>query len=321
MIPFNDISYAQGLYNMDADPNIMIMMKASGFYTVAKTGYLDSQLVRNYANAIRLGKIPFMYHFAGGADPIVEASYFASAVSPWAVGDGYALDFEVDTADNPGWVLAFLDHFTALVGTPPWFYVDRSRRETGDWSKVIAKYSEWIAAPDVPFNANIPGVGVYVAQQGPIVGGHDTNMFFGTEAELRDYTHKAPAPVNEPVPTRAVTPTPVATTTPEEVAAQQATSITPVSTPAPVNVPPATENPTSHNITNTSMPTSAAQNTNLKQTKVQSTPQSASSFQGNTSQNSTSHKVSRSFVGQPTSTAWWSRLFGWIPKLLSKIFG
>jgi hypothetical protein len=218
MIPFNDISYAQGLYNMDADPNIMIMMKASGFYTVAKTAYLDSQLVRNYANAKRTSKIPFMYHFAGGADPVVEASYFATAVAPLAVGDGYALDFEVDTSDNPAWVLAFLDHFTTVVGTRPWFYVDRSRRETGDWSAVTAKYSEWIAAPDVPFTADIPNVGVYVAQQGPIVDGHDTNMFFGSQAALMSYTYQAPVPPNEPIPVRPaptpITPPPVTPTTP-----------------------------------------------------------------------------------------------------------
>jgi hypothetical protein len=217
MFPFNDISYAQGLYNMDADPNLMIMMKASGFYTVAKTPYLDSQLVRNYANAIRLGKIPFMYHFAGGADPIVEASYFATAVAPLADGDGYALDFEVDTPDNPGWVLAFLDHFTAVVGTAPWWYIDRSRRRTGDWSAVSAKYGEWIAAPDVSFAADIPGVGIYIAQQGPIIDGHDTDMYFGTLQSLKDYTHQTPAPPAEPIPVRqspaptppVVLPTPV----------------------------------------------------------------------------------------------------------------
>lgn len=228
-LPFNDISYAQGLYNMDADPNQMIMMKASGFYTVAKSPYPDSQLVRNYAAATRLGKVPFMYHFAGGADPIVEASYFATAVAPLVAGDGYALDFEIDTPDNPGWCLAFLDHFTAVVGTRPWFYVDRSRRWTGDWSAVAAKYGEWIAAPDVDFSADIPGVGVYIAQQGPIVNGHDTNMFFGTLEQLKDYTYAAPAPVNEPVEPPAPAPQP----------APEPTPVPPTPAPAPDPAPPA----------------------------------------------------------------------------------
>jgi hypothetical protein len=150
-----------------------------------------------------------MYHFAGGADPVVEASYFAIAVAPIADGDGYCLDFEIDTPDNPGWCLAFLDHFTAVVGTPPWFYVDRSRRLTGDWSAVVAKYGEWIAAPDLPFTADISGVGVYIAQQGPIVNGHDTDMFFGSLDQFKAYTHQAPVVPSEPIPVR-VPPVPVA---------------------------------------------------------------------------------------------------------------
>jgi len=225
---------------MESDPNPMIMMKASGFYTVAKTPYLDSQLVRNYANAIRLGKIPFMYHFAGGADPVVEASYFAIAVAPLAVGDGYALDFEVDTADNPSWVLAFLDHFTAVVGTPPWFYVDRSRRQTGDWSAITAKYGEWVAAPDVPFSATIPGVGVYIAQQGPIIDGHDTDVYFGSEDSLKAYTHQAPAPVSEPIPVRpAPVPTPPIVVPPTPSPAPLV--VTPPTSPTPVVVQTTTE--------------------------------------------------------------------------------
>lgn len=229
-VPFNDISYAQGLYNMDADPNPMVMMKASGFYTVSKQAYLDSQLVRNYDNATRLGKVPFMYHFAGGADPIVEASYFISAVSPLAEGDGYALDFEIDTPDNPGWVMAFLDHFTAVVGTRPWFYVDRSRRQSGDWSAVAAKYGEWIAAPDVSFDTDISGVGVYIAQQGPIVNGHDTDMFFGSLEQLKDYTYHAPTPQPDPVPAPTPAPDPAPAPVPDPVTP-------PVPTPTPVAEP------------------------------------------------------------------------------------
>lgn len=247
-VPFNDISYANGLYNMDADPNQMIMMKASGFYTVSKQAYLDVQLVRNYAAAVRLGKVPFMYHFAGGADPVVEASYFISAVSPLADGDGYALDFEIDTDDNPGWVLAFLDHFTSVVGTRPWFYVDRSRRETGDWSAVTAKYGEWIAVPDVDFSADIPGIGVYIAQQGPIVNGVDTDMFFGTLEALKEYTYQTPTPQPDPTPptvpeaptTPMVEPTPTLPTVPTpEVSAPDSPVSTAPSTPETKETPSA----------------------------------------------------------------------------------
>lgn len=244
MLPFNDVSYAQGQYNMDADPNQAIMMKASGYYTVAKTPYLDSQLVNNYANATRLGKVPFMYHFAGGADPVVEASYFISAVSPLAVGDGYALDFEIDTPDNPGWCLAFLDHFTAVVGTRPWFYVDRSRRENGDWSAVQAKYGEWITAPDVPFSADIPNVGVYIAQQGPIVGGHDTDMFFGGLDSLKAYTYSPPPVPDEPIPSRPA-PSPAPVPAPLDPPAPAPVEPTPSPAPEPAPDSPEPETPPS----------------------------------------------------------------------------
>lgn len=245
MEPFNDISYAQGEYNMDADPNQLIMMKASGFYTVAKIPYLDDQLVRNYANAKRLGKVPFMYHFAGGADPVVEASYFISAVSPLADGDGYCLDFEVDTPDNPGWCLAFLNHVKAVLGTSPWFYVDRSRRQTGDWSQVAAQYGEWIAAPDVPFTADIPGVGIYIAQQGPIVNGVDSDMFFGTLDQAKAYTYKTPAVPNEPVePTPVVEPpTPPVVITPDPVPPTAPPAVGPPQSDSPPVEPPVVHPP------------------------------------------------------------------------------
>lgn len=301
MIPFNDISYAQGSYNMQADPNPMIMMKASGFYTVAKTGYLDSQLDANYANAKACNKIPFMYHFAGGANPVIEASYFISAVSPITVGDGYALDFEIDTADNPAWVLAFLNHFTAVVGTPPWFYVDRSRRQTGDWSAVKAKYGEWIAAPDVPFSATIPNVGVYIAQQGPIVNGHDTDMFFGTLEELKAYTHQAPAVVHEQIPVKipstpaTVTSTKISTT-PLTPPLTTPVTITPTDvTPAPLIL--AATNPIAVKPALSSLSTTSIENTKTPPVTTQDSGSKASTLREPSIENSSS---------------WWTRFINWL---------
>ena len=217
-ISFHDISYAQGLYNMVANTDPMVMMKASGFYTSSHLPYLDTQLVRNYDDAKKYGKIPFMYHFAGGADPLVEAKYYIQAVSPLTVGDGYALDWEIDVPNPVQWVLIFVTHVHDVTGCWPWVYIDRSRREAHDWSPVFQHCSEWIAAPDVSFDANIPGVGVYVAQQGPIVNGVDTDEYFGTLESLKSYTYgyKAPAPALEPqpIPQPAPAPTPEPATPP-----------------------------------------------------------------------------------------------------------
>jgi hypothetical protein len=225
MIQFVDISYAQGAYNMAANSDPMVMMKASGFYTSAKTPYLDAQLVSNYANAKKYNKTPFLYHFAGGADPLTEAKYFIRAVSPLAVGDGYALDFEIDIPNPVEWVLIFVQQVHDATGCYPWVYIDRSRREAHDWSPVFNLCSEWIAAPDVSFDANIPGVGVYVAQQGPIINGVDTDEYFGSLESLRSYLYgykpqastPQPEPAPSPVPTPPAAPVPAPTPVPEPV--------------------------------------------------------------------------------------------------------
>lgn len=240
-ITFKDISYAQGAYNMAANTDPMVMMKASGFYTSAKTPYLDTQLTTNYANAKKYGKIPFMYHFAGGADPLTEAKYFIEAVSPLTVGDGYALDFEIDIANPVNWVLVFVQHVHDVTGCWPWVYVDRSRREAFDWSPVFSLCSEWIAAPDVSFDANIPGVGVYVAQQGPIVNGVDTDEYFGTLESLRSYTYGYKAPETQ---TPAPESVPQPTTSPQEpVAAPVPSPSTPTGVPAQTAQAPAAQAP------------------------------------------------------------------------------
>lgn len=232
-IPFIDISYAQGLYNMDADPNKMIMMKASGGDGVTTPFYLDAQLTRNYANATRLGKIPFMYHVLGNNAALAESGYFLAAVSPFAKGDGYALDIEPSFKGTVQDVLTAVQHFQSVTKCYPWVYIDRSMRQAHDWSPVFALCSEWIAAPDVPFNATIPNVGVYVAQQGPIVNGHGTDMYFGSEESLRSYTYgyQAPAP---PAPNPAPAPSSAPSAPPPQTNPTAAPTVTPTTTGEPV---------------------------------------------------------------------------------------
>jgi hypothetical protein len=231
----------------------MVMMKASGFYTSSKLPYLDTQLVNNYANAKRFGKIPFMYHFAGGADPLAEAKYFVEAVSPLTEGDGYALDFEIDIPNPVQWVLVFVNHVHDVTGCWPWVYIDRSRREAFNWSQVFSLCGEWIAAPDVSFDGNIPGVGVYIAQQGPIVNGVDTDEYFGTLQSLERYTYHAQAQTPAPEPLPQPTPTPQPAPTPTEspsVPAEVAPAPTetqpqePVTPPVPVHAPVPAATPT-----------------------------------------------------------------------------
>ncbi len=218
MIPFHDISYAQGAYNMAANTDPMVMMKASGFYTGSLQPYIDSQLDRNYALAKQYSKIPFMYHFfvpAVAAE--TQAAWFLKCVSPLAVGDGYALDVEIDGPNLVQDVLIFVTRHHANTGCWPWVYIDRYLRQKYNWSAVFALCSEWIAAPDVSYDAVVPGVGVYVAQQGPIVNGVDTDEYFGTLESLKSYTYGYVKPAAAPAPQPVPTPTPEPTVAPGTV--------------------------------------------------------------------------------------------------------
>lgn len=242
-IPFVDISYANGNYNMAANTDLMVMMKASGFYTGSLQPYIDAQLDNNYANAKKYDKIPYMYHyFVPAVSALVQAAWFLRCVSPLTVGDGYAVDVEIDGPNLVQDVLTFVTEHHKNTGCYPWVYIDRYLRQKYDWSSVFALCSEWLAAPDVPFNVNISGVGVYVAQQGPIVNGVDTDEYFGTLESLKSYTYGYHAPavaVSEPTPVIS-TPTVVQTTTstsePVETPSTEATTpVAPTSTvPEPV---------------------------------------------------------------------------------------
>jgi hypothetical protein len=225
---------------MAANTDLMVMMKASGFYTGSLQPYIDSELDNNYANAKKYDKIPFMYHyFVPAVSALVQAAWFLRCVSPLTVGDGYAVDVEIDGPNLVQDVLTFVTEHHKNTGCYPWVYIDRYLRQKYDWSSVFALCSEWLAAPDVPFNVNISGVGVYVAQQGPIVNGVDTDEYFGSLESLKSYTYGYHAPavaVSEPTPVVS-TPTVVQTTTstsePVETPSTEAT--TPV---APTSIVP-----------------------------------------------------------------------------------
>lgn len=236
MLPFKDISYAQGLWNMDTDNDQIVAMKASGFYTGAHTPYLDAQLTRNYADAIRLGKVPILYHFAGGADAATEAAYFIAAIHPLAEGDVYALDWEIDVDDPVGWVLTFVTAVYTATGTWPLVYMDISRLNAYDWSAVLANCPLWCAAPSYGWSDTLPVKYTVSAQQGPIVNGVDTDMWFGTLDGLKACGYHVP---NEPTPTP--TPAPMPPTPP---APSPAPVPIPAPTPEPLPTPAPTPTPT-----------------------------------------------------------------------------
>lgn len=222
MIPFKDISRWQGNYNMSANTDSAIAIKIGG----GDQGmYYDSQATNNYNHAISSGKTVIGYWFAGATDPIAEAEYYIRGMLPLTENDVYCLDWEVSHPDPVGWCTQFVNHVHDKIGVWPIVYLNRSTVKAHDWSPVLSNCGLWIAAPDVDFNSAISGIGVYIAQQGPIVNGVDTDVFFGTVDQLKAYGWHAQAVV--PVPTPPAVPTPVVV--PEPV-------VTPV-VPAPVIVP------------------------------------------------------------------------------------
>jgi len=236
MVIFHDISYAQGAYNMDADPNPVIAMKMSGFFYGSKGGYLDAQAANNYNNAIRTGKVPILYHFAGGADPIVEADYFLAACAPYADGDIYCLDYELEDYMNPpadpaNWCLQFCERVHEKTGTWPIFYTFAAMLQRYGFDAVLKNCALWIADYAVSPNDEVPTNGhpyiIHQYQGSPL----DTDALFIDVETLKKYGYHAPqAPT--PAPTPEPTPAPQPEPTPVTPSVEQ-----PQPTPAPVESP------------------------------------------------------------------------------------
>ena len=242
MFDFHDVSYANGLYNMDADPSPAVMMKMTGFYYGSKVGYTDSQAVRNYENAIRLGKVPLLYHFAGGGDPIVEADYFiANGAMPFAKGDIYVLDYELNDSMNPpadpdAWCRAFADRVKERTGVYPLFYTYTALRQQHGFQKTLEVCAFDQANYGVSPDADIPGP-AYIIQQytdTPL----DTNRCFIPLETLKKYAYgyTEPTPTPEPTP-----PAPQPDPTPVVAPVEQPQ---PVVEPAPVDTPVVEPTPT-----------------------------------------------------------------------------
>jgi hypothetical protein len=246
-VTFHDISYAQGLYNMDADPSPVVEMKMTGYYYGSKTAYTDVQGARNYQDAVRLGKIPLLYHFAGGADPVAEADFFVNnGAAPFANGDIYELDYELTAAMNPpadpdSWCRAFVDRVKARTGVYPLFYTYAALfNEHGGFPKTMEVCSLIIADYAVSPDANVPINHPYIIQQytdTPL----DTNALFIPLDTLRKYAYGYKAPSPAPVPTPV--PTPVPPTPPVVVPEPTPVPAPPPVTP-PVDVPPTPVPPT-----------------------------------------------------------------------------
>jgi hypothetical protein len=239
---FHDVSEFQGAYNMAINHDAVIALRMSFAYYGSKKLALDAQAATNYRNAIRYNKIPLLYHFAGGGNPVGEADYFIGAVSPLAAGDIYVLDYELTTAMNPpanpvNWCLQFVERVHQRTGVWPILYTYASMLAEHDFTPVLRLCSLWVADYGVPPTGTVPTNGhPYIIHQftdAPL----DTNALFITLSTLRKYAYGY-KPLIAPKPASSV-PTPVpAPLNPDPTPASPPSPPSPQTDPAPTPQPP-----------------------------------------------------------------------------------
>jgi hypothetical protein len=213
---------------MDANGDPLIFMKVSG----GDAGlYYDSQASRNYNNAVRLGKVAGLYHFAGGTDPIGEADFFIRACSPLAENDVLILDWEVNHPTPVEWCRQFAQHVHDKTGVWVIIYMNTSTCNAHDWSPVFANCALWIADYRFTPDQDVPCHHPYIAHQYTSAGGLDRDALFIDIPTLKKFGYHKPVVTPTPVPVPTPEPTPEPPTVPPVVTL-------PEPTPPVVVVPP-----------------------------------------------------------------------------------
>lgn len=282
--PAKDISQYQGAWQDTGEP--IVVMKAGG----GDNGlYFDADCTANYNGATGAGKAVGLYWFIGWlAGATQEAAFFLKGVQPYAVGDVYALDIERGTVAVPNNAVAYVTDMVNYIhdntGVWPLLYMNLSTLNQFDWSSLLANCGLWLADWAVSPDANIPTSATYVMQQYNDGPNYDHDAWFDTVAVFKEYGFKTP--VANPVPAPAPTPVPVST---------------PVSTPVSV---PVTTNPTPES---PATPTQTPTKTN--------TPSSGTQASTLPSQSATPPQTQVS-----TRNSRLGAIFGWLKKLLAKIF-
>lgn len=284
-----DVSRYQGTIDWANMPPIAMIKMSGGDAGL----YMDSMAATNYNNAKANGKAVGGYHFIGwtlGAS--AEATYFLQAMSPLAEYDVYALDIEaIPSGVNPvPYVSEMVNLIHSKINVWPLLYMNVSSLHAYDWSGLLANCGLWLADWNNDPQGTIPNVPVYVMQQYSDGPNYDHDEWFGTVDEFKAYGYHAPAQA----PVSVSTPEPVQTTTP--VAKPIVATVTASSSVNEASNTPSTDQP--------------KQSSNINTPPAQTgQPVNASTFRGNTSQNSTSTQ------SHSISVSWWTMLWNWIKGL------
>lgn len=170
------------------------------------TGYTNSKLAAQLADARRKGMLVGFYHFPEfGNDPLADARHFCSVVAPLLrPGDKVILDHEAGSPPSAthaaAWGMKFLPYTETHCRRRPWVYSNISWA-SGGYCAGMGVYPYWCADPSSP--AGKPRVRgpfkSWIAHQYSSAGGIDRDVFNGTRADW----------LGSPTPTPTPTPTPL----------------------------------------------------------------------------------------------------------------
>lgn len=300
-----DYSVYQGDVNFNEEPIDIALIKMSG----GDAGlYLDPNAAINYQKAINAGKGVMGWHFLGAnIAPDIQAQYAAKAMMPFAVGDVYGVDFEVQVADPVNFVLTYEQKFHSITGAWSIPYINGSTINSYDWSPVFDLVLPWVAWWGISPDQNVPIKYPYIIQQyndsGKVVSNGlpvDEDAVFLTLDQFKAYGYHAPVTVSEPAPV-VPTPQPVQTTVSEPKPV--------VDTPTQATTPVATTSTVPEPVAKTTTTTSKNQiNTTTTQNKPLSTGSASTlgSFPIQTSQVNV----------HDTTSGFWTRLWNWFLRLI-----
>ena len=197
------------------------------------TGYINPYCDAHVQQAIEMGKLFGVYHYANGGDPIAESNFFLQNIQGYIRKGILVLDFEGESnaAWNvyPNeWIKAWCDNVYNQTGVKPLVYIQASALNKvagiGDYGLWVAEYadSEPTYYQDTPWNEGAYACAMrqYAGGNGRVYGydgGVDLDKFYGDAEAWMKYANPggeyiAPAPAAAPVQVAAAAPAADSTT-------------------------------------------------------------------------------------------------------------
>ena len=109
------------------------------------TDYISPAFTQQIEQAISLGKLVGIYHYAGGGGAQAEAEHFINTVKPYIGKAILCLDWEGEqnpNFKNPTYAMMWLDYVKNSTGVVPFIYMSKSVCRQYSWD---ASYPLWCA--------------------------------------------------------------------------------------------------------------------------------------------------------------------------------